>query len=513
MTRSTKSLGESAVDEPPASVARLTMSSVAWMTAAKWVARLGGLATVVLLTRMLSPEDFGMAAAATTLMPLVYVLADVGFSAYIVQADAPDEKTLSTAFWFSITSGLVLTGGVMACTPLLSQLFDLPEVGPLLRVMALSVLIIAIGAVPMALLQRRMGFKLLAGVQVVSAVLAQVVAVAAAFGGLGAWALILQVLVSQIVATVLVWILARWRPTLAFSTTKFGEMAGFGLHVAGSSFVMVARYWAETAIVVATLGVYAMGLLNIGQRLVQTVEELTMAALATVSVAAFARLRDSAARLRTSYLRGVSITYAVSMPLMVFIGVAAPVLVPFLFGADKAGSVVVIMPLAAGAVLGVVRGLDQGLFTGVGKPGRWLVFLIVGQILSVLVLANIVEHGLLVFTLGMLGVGMLETVARSFLVGHLLGARPWEVIRPLVMVLLPAGAAAGAGWGVQYSLHGRPGATDVPAAVSLVATGFAVVGCYLLLLRLLNPAVVREMVALVPERVGARLRTRVLTRH
>lgn len=509
MTRSTESHGETAVEEPVVSVARLTTSSVVWMTGAKWVGRLGGLATVVLLTRMLAPEDFGVAAAATTLMPLVYVLADVGFSAYIVQVDDADEETLSTAFWFSVTAGLVLTGGVVACTPLLSQLFNLPEVGPLLRVMALSVLVIAVGAVPTALLQRRMRFKLLAGVQVVSAVLAQVVAVTAALGGLGAWALILQVLVSQIVATVMVWILARWRPTLVFSVRMFREMAGFGLHVAGSSFAMVARYWAETAIVVATLGVYAMGLLNIGQRLVQTVEELTMAALATVSVAAFARLRDSAERLRKSYLRGVSITYAVSMPLMVYIGVSAPVLVPFLFGADKAGSADVIMPLAAGAVLGVVRGLDQGLFTGVGKPGRWLVFLIVGQILSVLVLVNIAEHGLVVFTLGMLGVGVLETIARSFLVGRLLGARPWEVIRPLATVLVPAGVAAGSGWIVQYSLHGRPGATDLPAVVTLVATGFTVVGCYLLLLRLLSPAVVRDIVALVPERFGAHLRTRV----
>lgn len=508
MAHSTKSLGKSAVDEPRASVARQALSSVAWMTAAKWVQRLGGLATVVLLTRMLSPEDFGLAAAATTLTPLVYVLADGGFSAYIVQADDADEETLSTAFWFSIIAGLVLTGGVIACTPLLSQLFDLPELGPLLRVMALSVLLIAVAAVPMALLQRRMGFKLLAGVLVLSAVLAQVVAVAAAFAGWGAWALILQILVSQIVATVSVWILARWRPTMVFSVGKFREMAGFGLRVAGSAFATVAKLWAETAIVVATLGVYAMGLLNIGQRLVQTVEDLTMAALATVSVAAFARLRDSAPRLRASYLRGVAITYAVSMPLMVYIGVSAPVLVPFLFGADKAGSAVVVMPLAAGAVLGVVRGLDLGLFTGVGKPGRWLVFLIVAQVLSVLVLANIAKHGLFVFALGMLGVGVLETVARSFLVGHLLGARPWEVIRPLATVLLPAGVAAGAGWVVQYGLHGRPGATDLPAVVPLLATGLTVVGCYLLLLRLLSPAVVREIGALVPERLGARFRTR-----
>jgi len=513
MTRFVKDLGGPAaeVTSPPASMARQATSSVIWMTAAKWVARLGGLATIVLLTRMLSPEDFGMAAAAITLMPLVYVFADVGFSAYIVQAEDADEETLGTAFWFSITAGLALTGAVVACTPLLEQLFHLPEVGPLLRVMALSVLVIAVGAVPTALLQRRMGFRLLAGVQVVSAALAQVVAVVAAFQGMGAWALILQVLVSQVVATVLVWILARWRPTLAFSIRRFREMATFGLHVAGSSFAMVVRYWAETAIVVATLGVYAMGLLNIGQRLVQTAEELTMAALATVSVAAFARLRDSSSRLRASYLRGVSIAYAVSMPLMVSIGVSAPVLVPFLFGADKAGSAVLIMPLAAGAVLGVVRGLDQGLFTGVGKPGRWLVFLVVGQILSVAALMYVVRFGLLVFALGMLAVGVLDTIARCFLVGNLLGARPWEVIRPLVRVLPPAGIAAAAGWLVQYALHGRSEAPDLPAVVVLMATGFTIVGCYLLLLRLLSPGVVGEIVALAPGRIAARFPARTLS--
>ena len=67
-------------------LARHTSISVLWMTAQRWVTRLGGFLTIIILTRILSPEDFGVAATATTLLPLIYVLADADVAAHMPKA-------------------------------------------------------------------------------------------------------------------------------------------------------------------------------------------------------------------------------------------------------------------------------------------------------------------------------------------------------------------------------------------------------------------------------------------
>ena len=76
-------------------------------------------------------------------------------------------------------------------------------------------------------------------------------------------------------------------------------MARFGSQVLGVEFVAMCRALAETAIISATLGMAALGYLNIAQRIVQIVQDLTGAALLPVSTVAFSRdprLRRAPAR-------------------------------------------------------------------------------------------------------------------------------------------------------------------------------------------------------------------------
>src|SRR4051794_34488493 len=79
-------------------------SGVLWLLAQRWGVRVSGFATLVVLTHQLSPGEFGVVAAAMTVIPLVYLLADLGFSTYLLQADDVDQEGLSTAFWSSVAA-------------------------------------------------------------------------------------------------------------------------------------------------------------------------------------------------------------------------------------------------------------------------------------------------------------------------------------------------------------------------------------------------------------------------
>lgn len=481
------------------SLTRRTSASVLWMTAQKWVSRIGGLVAVIVLTRTLPAEDFGLAAAATTLLPLLFVLSDLGFSSFLVQAKEVGPKTLSTAFWFSLLTGAVLAGAVAGGAPLVGAVLGLPEVVPLLQAMAVSVLMIAGSSVPMSLLRRRMAFRSLAVMEVSGGVLAQVVAITVALLDGGVWALVLQTMVAQVVATIWVWIGARWRPSAQFSRTEFKSMASFGLRVLGSELVIVTRAWAETAIIVAGIGVREMGYLNIAQRLVQTAQDLSASALMPVSMVAFSKVRDDPERLRSSYLRASSISHAVVTPLMVVVAVTAPVLIPFLFGADKTESASIAPALAVVALINMGWAIDQGLHLGTGRPGRWLVLITVASTITVGLQAISVWYGLAVLLLAWIGGASLEAVIRWFATSPLVGAPPWRMAIPLLGVALPAAIAAGVGVGSMTLLRGAP---DL---VTLVVTGVAVVASYLLALRLLRPGTIVDTVGMLPRRLSRRL--------
>ena len=313
---------------PEASISTQTASGVLWMTVQKWAIRVSGLVTIAILTRFLRPEDFGTVAAASTVLPFFYLLSDIGFAAYIVQADRIDRRMLSTSFWFSFLAGLLLAAGLVGAAPLFGLIFRSDEFVPVLQALSLTVVFTSMSSVPMALLRRAMRFRALAVQGTAAAFIAQAVAVAMTLTGFGIWALVGQALASQVVMTGLAWYAARWFPAFTFSRREFSIMARFGSKVLGVEFVAMCRAWGEAAIISATLGMAALGYLNIAQRLVQIVQDLTGAALVPVATVAFAKIRESTDRLRGAYVRALRMTYAAMSPPLTLLAVAAPLIVP-----------------------------------------------------------------------------------------------------------------------------------------------------------------------------------------
>lgn len=477
---------------PNTSISTQTASGVLWMTVQKWAIRISGLVTIAVLTRFLSPEDFGTVAAASAVLPFFYLLSDIGFSAYIVQAERTDRRMLSTGFWFSTGAGLLLAVGLVAAAPLFGLVFTSVEFVPVLQVLSLTVIFTALSSVPMALLRRAMRFRALAVQGAVAAVVAQVIAVAMTLSGSGVWALVGQALASQVVMALLAWSTAKWVPAFAFSWSEFVTMARFGSKVLGVEIVTMCRVSAEAAIVSATLGMAALGYLNIAQRLVQIVQDLTGAALVPVSTVAFARIRETSERLRSGYVRALRMTYAALSPPLTLVAVAAPLIIPILFGDgwDQSARVAQVLALAGLMVVGAT--LDHGLFYGTGKPGRWFVYAVLIDALTVTVTAVTARWGLEAIAFGFLGVAIVATVSRWFLVARLLHSSPRALAGPFGFLAAAVVSGGGAGWAVlQLSAGLHP-------IVQIALAGVAVLLAYLIAVRLFARQVLGELAAYLP---------------
>ncbi|MFF2271644.1 lipopolysaccharide biosynthesis protein [Agromyces sp. NPDC058136] len=469
------------------SIGHRAASGVLWLTVQKWAIRISGFISIAVLTRLLSPEDFGTVAAATTVLPFFYLLSDLGFAAYIVQADTVDRRLLSTGFWFSLIAGLGLAVVVIAAAPLFGLVFQSAEFVPVLQVLALSVIFNAVAAVPMALLRRDMRFRALAAQGGIAAVAAQVVAIVMSIAGAGVWALVGQTLTSVLLTAVLAWAAARWRPSFAFSRRDFSSMARFGGNVLAVESVALGRAWAEAAIISSALGMAALGYLSIAQRLVQIVQDLTGAALVPVSTVTFAKVRGDSERLRSAYVRALRVTYAVMSPPLLLLAVAAPLIIPIVFGDGWEESWGLTRILALASILVVGANLDNGLFYGLGRPGRWFAYALVVDVCTVAATAVTAHWGLQAVAYGFLVVAALATIGRLFLVARLLRTNAGSLAGPLGFLTAAVVGAGVAGWLVLSVT------ADLAPILRIVLVGLAVLAAYLVVIRLLARQVIDEM--------------------
>jgi O-antigen/teichoic acid export membrane protein len=486
------------VEEEGGALGHQAVTSILWTASQKWVARIGGFITIAVLARLLSPAEFGTVAAATAVLPIAYLLADMGFSTYVVQARDIGQRMLSTAFWFSVVAGLVLAGCLVAAAPLFAWVFHVPEAADVVRGLAPLVLLVTLSSVSVALLRRQLRFRTLAIQSFIASVAGQVVAIVLALLGFGVWALVGQMLLFQIVTTIYACSVAHWRPSLQFSRTEFLRMASFGTKVVGVDLIGVLRQWVEYAIIASFLGAAGLGYLNVAQRLVQIAQDVTAAAVLPVSTVVFSRIRSEPDRLRSGYRRALGMTYAAIIPVMIFLTVSAPRLIPFLFGRQWAGSIGASQVLAIVGILTMIAMLDHGLFYGLGRPGAWFVFAIVVDVATIGLAFVTAPHGLVAWAFGFLAIATVSTVVRWPLVGRLISS----AVRPILMVTVRAAACAvlSAAAGVGVDLLTR---SWLPI-LAIAATGLAVVIVDLVAMRVFMHTELSEFVRIVRSRLGRR---------
>jgi O-antigen/teichoic acid export membrane protein len=488
---------ETAADARSAdTVATDAARGVLWLTAQKWVVRVGGLVTMAILTRFLRPEEFGIMAAATAIAPLIYLLSDMGFTTYIVQADDADEATLSSGFWFSVGAGAVLCVTLALGAPALGLVLDLPEVVPIIRWITLSVAFVSLGSVPTAILRRRMAFRALAVQSVFGALAAQVAALVLVFSGAGIWALVAQYVVSQAVACVLAWRAARWVPRSAPSWLRIRTMTRFGAKVVAVEFVAVGRSMGETAVIASWAGATALGYYAIAQRLVQVLQDLSVSALIPVTTVAIARLRSDAQRLRSFYLTALHTAYAGVSPLMALVAVGGSAVIPIVFGQGWEPSVLPFQFLAVAGIFALGAGLDHGVMYGVGRPGLWFAYSVVTDAVTLATTAFLVRYGLPAIALGFVAVTIVATLCRWLLLRRIVGISVRTISRPVLMTSVAVLPAAAVGVGIMRLASGLP---------QVIALGLAGIGLFLthaLIVRATSPEILRTILRVLPGRAS-----------
>src|SRR5262245_59475369 len=137
----------------------LVVSGLRWKGASQVLVQLFSFASTLILARLLTPRDFGLAGLALVFAGLALLFADLGFSASIVQRTTLTEEDRSTAFWCHAAVGFLLTLlGIDLSWPL-ADLYNQPEVQPLFSVVSLSFLLTALGTTQGALLMRSLAFR------------------------------------------------------------------------------------------------------------------------------------------------------------------------------------------------------------------------------------------------------------------------------------------------------------------------------------------------------------------
>lgn len=344
--------------------------AMAAVTASQWLAKLVSLGTTLVLVRLLTPEDFGLMAIATTVTGLISYFDEIGLGAAIVQRKELRDEEVNGCFGIAMLTSAALCAVTVALSWPAAAFFDSPRLQPVLAVLAFGFFFGALNSVPMALLQRDMRLQATVWIGVTGAIVQSLVAIPLALLGFSYWALVISLFVGQTVSTIWFWRVAGWRPRWPMHLREGLGLLSYGLNVTYTRILWHLYMNADKLIIGKLLGERAVGVYDIGKSLASLPTAQISGLVTKVASPVFSRVQSDMERLQSAFLRFTRGVAYVTFPVLGGMALVAPDLVPVLLGDQWGAAVLPLQALCISEMVRAVANLQSQLLISSGHVAR-----------------------------------------------------------------------------------------------------------------------------------------------
>lgn len=422
----------------PDSIRAATLSGVRWGVVARVGIETCSFLSMVVLARLVSPTGFGHAATALAIVAIANGMTVEGFGTPLVQRKELTRAHIETSLFLSLVSGLLLTSLVYLLAPLCTPLLGAENVS-LVQLASPAFIAVSLSAIPQALQQRRLNFRMTSVIQLASLAVGLATSVVLAVLGLGASAIVAgQVVILVAAAVMYVAVTPLMRPR--WHRRESRHLTGFGSQTTLSSLLFTAYSNVDYLVVSLQLGARQTGYYWRAFQIGGVYQGKISQIMLSLALPVYSRTRDIT-DMRRVRRRIVQVHAAVIFPLLATYVVVAPAVVPIVFGRAWLPTVV---PSQILAFAGMTFALGTGgaaVTVAAGRPGVALLNNAISLLAYFAVVFAFARDGLTVLCLAIVAlntIGYLGTY--YFIFDRMLGIpmrQLWEEVSPALLSLVP----------------------------------------------------------------------------
>jgi O-antigen/teichoic acid export membrane protein len=392
----------------------------------------------IILARLLLPAQFGLIGMTAIFTGVARSFVDSGFSQALIRKKTCTQSEYSTVFYYNLLAAAVLYVVLFFSASQISKFFNEPQLIDIIRVIGLTLIVLALSQIQRTILIRNIDFKRLTIITIIATALSGGIAIVMALSGYGVWSLVLQLLIMRIVESILLWSTSYWKPSLVFSVASFRELFSFGGKMLASGLLntvwqnvynlVIGRYFSA-----ADLGFYTrarrFGDL-VGRNINSIVQNVTFPVLASIG--------DDDERLKRNYRRLLMATSLISCYLSLTMAACAESMIIGLIGPQWEASIPYLQLLCFSGMLYPMQSLNLNILKIKGRSDLFLKLEIIKKILLVPVIIIGIQLGILPMLFAVVAISFISYFLNSYYSGELISYPTFEQIKNIAPSFLIA---------------------------------------------------------------------------
>jgi O-antigen/teichoic acid export membrane protein len=388
----------------------------------------------IILARLLLPDHFGLLGMVIVFITISTIVIDSGFSQALIRDNNTTQLDYTTVFYFNLFISLCAYGLLFALAPSISSFYKEPQLVAIVRIISLVLIINSLGIIQRVKIIKKIDFKTLTKINVFSIVISGGITITMALLSFGVWSLIMNMVLSALVQTSLLWFYNKWKPTPSFSYHSFTKYFGFSSKLLVSNlidafynnifYVIIGKAYSTTQ-----LGYYSNAV---------KFRDLAVLSISTaverVSYPVLSSIQDDEIRLKLGFKKIVKTTAFVIFPIMVGLAAVAYPLFGLVIGHKWLPSVIYFQLLCIAGMLYPIHLLNLTMLQVKGRSDLFLLIEVVKKvILTILViLALTMKLGVIGLIMAVLLNSFISFFVNSYFLRNAMGYSTKEQLKDLL---------------------------------------------------------------------------------
>ena len=286
----------------------------------------------IVLARLVSPAEFGVLAFIFFFISISESLIDSGFGTALIRKKDCTTTDFSTVFYFNLIVSITIYIILYLSAPLVESYFNVHGLALILRVTGCVLIFNALGYIQQTLLSKRIDFKTLTKITVITNLLAGILAIVLAYKGFGVWSLVWRILLGTFFSSLFLWVFNNWRPKLVFSIKSFKELFGFGYKMALAGLIDTIYSNIMAPIIGKIYSPETLGQYERAQKFPKLFSSTLTRIIQRVTYPVLSTIQDDPEKLKSGYRKMIKSTMLITFTCMIGLVAIAKPLILILIG-------------------------------------------------------------------------------------------------------------------------------------------------------------------------------------
>jgi len=285
---------------------------LAWLGAAKVIINILALLSTVVLARLLTPEDFGLVALATTMLAIISAVTELSMASALIHHKDPTDNHFHTAWTLNLSRAVIV--GILFCAaaPIAAWAYNEPRLINIMLALSASVVMMGFNNPKMIILTRNLVFWQEFVMTVTQKLAGFLVGIGIAIFYKSYWALIGGTIASQLIGIIVSYIIIPFMPKFSFAHAR--ELWSFSIWLTLGQIINTLNWKLDHLLIGGYLGPQTLGQYSVGDNLAGMPTRETIGPLQTTLFPGFNHIAHDNERLKIAYRSAQSLITAIALP-------------------------------------------------------------------------------------------------------------------------------------------------------------------------------------------------------